>query len=113
MQAGPWDGQDGDGFRRRSRPIPTPTLPLKGRKRAACGVGRSPSFKAPSRGGSVPGSFAREQLIETANVMVVGLDSMGRVTIFNEAANRGSGYRREEVLGRGWFELVVPRERYP
>ena len=54
-----------------------------------------------------------ERLIDTANVMVVGLDSEGRVSIFNEAAERISGYRKDEVLGRNWFELAVPRERYP
>ena len=54
-----------------------------------------------------------ERLIDTANVMVVGLDSQGRVSIFNEAAAQISGYRRDEVLGRNWFELVVPKERYP
>jgi PAS domain S-box-containing protein len=54
-----------------------------------------------------------ERLIETANVMVVGLDRHGRVCIFNEVAEQISGYRRDEVLGRNWFELVVPQERYP
>jgi len=54
-----------------------------------------------------------ERLIETANVMVVGLDIEGNVSIFNEAAEQISGYRRDEVLGRNWFELVVPKARYP
>jgi len=54
-----------------------------------------------------------ERLIETANVMVVGLDATGKVSIFNEAAEQISGYRRDEVLGRDWFKLVVPQERYP
>lgn len=54
-----------------------------------------------------------EQLIETANVMVLGLDSTGRVVIFNAAAERLTGYFRDEILGHDWFSLVVPRERYP
>lgn len=54
-----------------------------------------------------------EQLIDTANVMLVGLDNQGRVTIFNEAAEQVTGYRREEVLGCDWFLLAVPRNRYP
>lgn len=49
-----------------------------------------------------------DQLIATANVMVVGLDSAGAVTIFNETAERISGYCRSEVLGRDWIELAVP-----
>ena len=54
-----------------------------------------------------------ERLIETANVMVVGLDATGKVCIFNTAAEQISGYRRDEVLGRDWFKLVAPKERYP
>ncbi len=53
------------------------------------------------------------QLIETANVMVVGLDDSGKVRIFNKAAEEISGYGREDVLGQPWFELIAPRERYP
>lgn len=54
-----------------------------------------------------------EQLIASANVMVVGLDAIGRITIFNEAAERISGYRRAEVLGHSWFELAVPPKDSP
>ncbi len=49
-----------------------------------------------------------EQLIATANVMVVGRDVCGRVTIFNETAARISGYAREEVIGRDWCRLTAP-----
>lgn len=51
-----------------------------------------------------------EQLIATANVMVVGRDARGRVTIFNETAARISGYAREEVIGRDWCRLTVPAD---
>jgi PAS domain S-box-containing protein len=54
------------------------------------------------------GKAFSEQLIATANVMVLGLDSQCRITIFNETAERISGYGREEVLGRCWIELAVP-----
>lgn len=54
-----------------------------------------------------------EKLISSANAMIVGLDIDGKVTIFNETAERITGYRKNEVMGRNWFELVVPRSRYP
>jgi len=56
-----------------------------------------------------------EQLnsLEMGNVMIVGLNPEGCVEIFNEAAERITGYKRDEILGRSWFETVVPRERYP
>ncbi len=52
-------------------------------------------------------------LIETASVMVLGLDQDGNVQLFNRTAEEITGYQRQEVLGKNWFELVVPRERYP
>lgn len=54
-----------------------------------------------------------DQLIATANVMVVGLDANGCVSIFNETAERISGYERAEVLGRNWFELALPTKAAP
>lgn len=54
-----------------------------------------------------------EKLISGANAMIIGLDINGNVTIFNEAAEEVSGYKKAEVMGRNWFELVVPRERFP
>lgn len=54
-----------------------------------------------------------EQLIETANVMVVGLDEQGRVQVFNAAAEAITGYLRHDILGRDWFSMVVPRQRFP
>lgn len=53
------------------------------------------------------GKVFSEQLIATANVMVVGLDAIGCITVFNETAERISGYRRDEVLGHSWFELAL------
>ena len=52
-------------------------------------------------------------LIETTGAMVVGLDLNGDVRLFNKAAEEITGYTREELAGRNWFEVVVPRERYP
>lgn len=57
-------------------------------------------------------AFARN-LIETANVMVVGLDDAGRISLFNAAAEQLTGYTRAEVLGRDWFESLVPKEHFP
>lgn len=54
-----------------------------------------------------------ENLIETANAMVVGLDLKGNVRVFNKAAEDITGYTREEVQTRNWFELIVPRHHYP
>ncbi len=54
-----------------------------------------------------------ENLINTANVMVLCLDLEGRVTMFNKAAEEITGYTRAEIMNRSWFDTVVPRERHP
>lgn len=59
------------------------------------------------------GKLLSDQLIATANVMVVGLDIKGRIMIFNEAAEGITGYLRAEVLGRNWFDVFAPAERFP
>ncbi|MES2127647.1 MAG: response regulator [Pseudomonadota bacterium] len=48
-----------------------------------------------------------ERLIDSANVMIVGLDRAGAVLIFNGAAEALTGYRRSEVLGKTWRELPI------
>lgn len=54
-----------------------------------------------------------DHLIDTANVMIVGLDGEGRIVIFNEAAEKVSGYDHQELENKNWFEILVPYERYP
>jgi two-component system CheB/CheR fusion protein len=52
-------------------------------------------------------------LIETADSVVVALDLAHRITEWNKAAERVSGYGRDEVLGRDYHELFVPPELRP
>jgi PAS domain S-box-containing protein len=54
-----------------------------------------------------------ENLIATANTMIVGLDIEGNITLFNQAAEEITGYQRAELAGRNWFEVLVPKDRYP
>jgi PAS domain S-box-containing protein len=54
-----------------------------------------------------------DQLIRTANAIIVCMDSQGTILLFNEAAERITGYTQDEVLGKNWYDLLVPRDRYP
>lgn len=54
-----------------------------------------------------------ENLIETANVMIIGLDATGNVRVFNQAAERITGYTRSDLAGKNWFQVLVPPNRYP
>ena len=54
-----------------------------------------------------------DNLIESANVMIVGLDVAGNVTLFNPAAEKITGYTLSDLRNKNWFDLLVPRDRYP
>jgi PAS domain S-box-containing protein len=54
-----------------------------------------------------------ESIIRTANSIIVSVDEKGIIQVFNEEAEKITGYRCEEVVGRNWLQLFVPRERYP
>ena len=49
-----------------------------------------------------------ESLIETAQVIVLVLDTEGRVVRINPYMEEISGYRLEEVQGRDWFTIFLP-----
>ncbi len=53
-----------------------------------------------------------KNLIDTANVMIVGLNAHGVVTIFNNSAEKLTGYNKNEVIGKNWFnELSILSKR--
>lgn len=54
-----------------------------------------------------------ENLIQTANVIILGLDVEGNINLFNQTAEEITGYTAAELKGRSWFETLVPRDRYP
>jgi len=49
-----------------------------------------------------------DQLIESANVIVLGLDSTGNVIIFNRKGEEVSGYAKGELMGTNWFGKMLP-----
>ena len=54
-----------------------------------------------------------DHLLQKANVMIISLDTEGQLTHFNPAAEAITGYSLAEVRGKDWFEVLVPRDRYP
>jgi len=49
-----------------------------------------------------------ESLIETAQAIVLVLDTEGRIIRFNPYMEEISGYKLEEVQGRDWFDTFLP-----
>lgn len=54
-----------------------------------------------------------ENLLQTANAIIVILDGNGYIKEFSKTAEQITGYTRKELSGKNWFETLVPRERYP
>ncbi|HPS64020.1 MAG TPA: PAS domain S-box protein [Ignavibacteria bacterium] len=52
-------------------------------------------------------------IIENANVMIIGLDLEGNITLFNKMAENITGYSRNEIMGKNYFEYIVPRGKFP
>lgn len=49
-----------------------------------------------------------ENLIETADAIILTLDRDGQVTSFNRYAETITGRSKNEVLGQNWFEMFIP-----
>ncbi len=50
------------------------------------------------------------ELVENANSIILRRDSEGRITFFNEFAQRFFGFREEEILGRNVVGTIVPEK---
>lgn len=49
-----------------------------------------------------------EDFLDRSNVLVVGLDLAGRITLFNRTVEQVTGRRREEVLGKEYAPIFLP-----
>jgi PAS domain S-box-containing protein len=54
-----------------------------------------------------------ENIINTANAMIIELDNSGNIITFNKAAEEVTGYKKEELFGKNWFETLCPKDRFP
>jgi PAS domain S-box-containing protein len=54
-----------------------------------------------------------EKLLETTDAMIVQLNGAGEIEFVNSAFEEITGYARVDLENRNWFEVMVPRDRYP
>ncbi len=53
-----------------------------------------------------------QDVLDLSNAIVVVLGIQGEIQFFNKAAEKITGYNRRELLGKNWFDLIVPKENY-
>jgi PAS domain S-box-containing protein len=51
-----------------------------------------------------------DNIINTAQTIILVLDNKGCIVLFNSYMEKISGYRLEEVKGKDWFETFLPKE---
>jgi PAS domain S-box-containing protein len=61
------------------------------------------------RSDEVPAGLGNE-LIETSNAIIIGLDLEGNILLFNTGASRALGYMFDEVEGRSWFDFLLDHD---
>ena len=49
-------------------------------------------------------------LVEAADVLIIGLNSRGRITLFNRKCEEITEYSRDEVMGKSIFTLLIPTD---
>ncbi len=54
----------------------------------------------------------RDNLIQAANTLILGLDIKGNVTLINPAAQKLIGYSESELKGKSWFHILIPEENH-
>ncbi|MCP3900906.1 MAG: PAS domain S-box protein, partial [Desulfobacteraceae bacterium] len=47
-------------------------------------------------------------LLETANTIILVLDISANIIVFNKYAEKLTGYTKEDVIGKNWFDLFIP-----
>jgi two-component system sensor kinase FixL len=52
-----------------------------------------------------------ERYLQIARAIIIGLDRDGRVNLVNRRGCEILGYSEKEILGRNWFDTVVPEQR--
>ena len=53
-----------------------------------------------------------ETIVQTADAIIVGLDEKHKIQLFNQGAERITGYSSKEAMGKDWFELAFKPDMF-
>ncbi|MCR6638588.1 MAG: PAS domain S-box protein [Sporocytophaga sp.] len=57
-------------------------------------------------------SYILDNIIDSTNLIIVGISENGIIQIYNKAAEGTTGYSRKEIIGKNWFDYVTPKDVY-
>jgi len=80
----------------------------EGKPRAFISVIRDISERMEAEKALRESEYKYRELVENANSIILRMDNTGRVTFFNEFAQRFFGYAEEDILGRNVVGTIVP-----
>ena len=49
-----------------------------------------------------------QKYLDIAEVMILALNSKGEISLINQKGNKILGYKKDELLGKNWFETCIP-----
>jgi PAS domain S-box-containing protein len=52
-----------------------------------------------------------ETIFEMPEVLIIGLDKNGRITLFNKGCEKLTGYKRKDVLNKSIFSTLIPKDQ--
>lgn len=54
-----------------------------------------------------------EQVVNTAKALIVGLDTCGKIVLFNNFCEEITGWKRDEATGKHWLTNFIPPRYWP
>lgn len=51
-------------------------------------------------------------IIQSTSALIVGIDPEGQCTFINPAAEQTTGYKKGEIIGKNWWQLLYPGDEY-
>ncbi|MFX4263583.1 PAS domain-containing hybrid sensor histidine kinase/response regulator [Pelotomaculum propionicicum] len=51
-----------------------------------------------------------EQILQTSGIIILVIDTSGKILIFNHFGERLTGYREKEIVGKDWLDTLIPKK---
>lgn len=51
-----------------------------------------------------------EQILQTSGIIILVVDTSGKILRFNHFGERLTGYREKEIVGKDWLEALIPQK---